>query len=434
MLGIAWAQAGFVGFYLVTLLSLLGYFGAVVALARRLGAHPLPTIPGVLGVVLLALPMLSPRATLVAQTLFLVAVLGLDSARRHAARWPLTACAPLALLGGFVLAGTGMWLHLSWLALAPAIWLSSVVLLAATPGVSAPRRLVMTGAFGAGLAGGLLAGPYGRGALPFSQQVRAASQGLVLEWLSPLTPGLWLRWVPALLVALVASSVAVAWVVRRWADRAADQRVPLVAAVLVLCLPAAVGGIFAVRFIGVALLALAPLAAMAATSLAQVVRARAADQEPPGPFRLDRVRFWSRAAPWRTVLSAVLVLLSPLVLYSASRLGRPMAESAAIGTLPSGCRLFSDPGSAGVAILLRRDISVWFDTRADYYGRERNAQAIDVLATADADDPVLARASCILLARSSPVTVGPLPGSLDSNPLWRRTWSGGGVTAWTRIG
>lgn len=430
-LGLAWLVAGFGGFFVLTLTSLLAYVVVVLALARRLGARPLPALAGALLCLLPALPMLSPRATLVAQTLFLAALLGADRLRRRLPDAPVAAVLVTVAVGGFVIAWAGMWLHLSWLLLAPALWLSMVVLLLATPAPTGRRLLAGVGG-GGGLLAGVLTGPYGFDAWALSRAVQRACEGIVLEWAPATSAGLWLRWLPTVLLAVVIAGWVTRSVVRRWPHRGHETAVRLEAALLVLALPAALGGFLAIRFVGVGLLALAPLAAVGATRVAARVRERADAQDPTGPFRHQRVRFWSHGRPWRVVITLVVVLVSPLVLLAGATLGRPLALQAALPALPQGCRLLSDPAAAAPVLLLRPDVRVWIDTRADYWGRERNLEALEVLRSDDTAQPAVAGATCLLLDSSAGIDTSRIVAAVGADPAWTPAFDGGGVRVWVR--
>lgn len=430
-LGAAWRAAGFGGFFVLGLVSMLVYTSLVLVLARRLGAHPLPALGGVLAVLLLALPMVSPRATLAAQSLFLAAVLGADRLRVPAVRAPVGLLAAGSLVGGLLVAAAGSWLHLSWLLLAPALWLSVAVLGLATPALGAARRAAVLGGTGLGLVAGLAAGPYGLDAWTVTRTVQDAASGVVLEWMAPTASGLAARWVPTALLALVLAVAGVVATARRWSRRGEDDRVGLAAALLVLAAPAAAGGLFGVRFVGLALLALAPLAGVGATRVARRVRLRGTAAEPAGVFRSPVVRRWSVGGPWRVVGWLTLVLLSPLVVLAGARLGRP-PEAAVLDALPDRCRLLSDPASAGPVLLLRPDVRVWVDTRADYWGAARNREALEVLSGRSTAVPAVTGADCVLLADSPDLPTTGLARALDSDPGWSAVAGSPGLRVWVR--
>lgn len=431
LLGLAWEGIGWAGLFLVSLASIGSYFLVAVLLARRLGARPLPTLAGVLACSSLALSMISPRATLAAQTLFLAGILTADAWRGRRRPHPaVDAAAVLAAAG--TLSWAGAWLHMSWLAFAPATALCWAVLWFLTPGLSRARAAVLSAAGLAGALLGLALGPYGAEAWEYSQRVRDSSSALVIEWLGVLTPGLALRWVPAALLGLLVSGAALVWVVRRWRAGTIDQRTGLVAVLSVVGLPAALASVSAIRFVGVSLLTVAPVAAMGATWLWDRVRARAAERPPRGIFRSARVRFWSDGRRWRTVLTLVLVVLAPGVLLMALPLSRPLPELAVMDELPRGCRLFSDPSTAGPVLLLRPDVTVWIDGRFDYWGPDRVAAATAALASSDVDVAPLPRATCVMLSSENPVAGDALAGALDRSAVWRRAVPSGGVRVWVR--
>jgi hypothetical protein len=334
-------------------------------------------------------------------------------------------------LAATLFAAAGSWIHLSWLMLAPAMALSWAVLWVATPQLGARRVswFSLAGFVGAGL--GVLGGPYGTDAWALSRRVQAGCSGLLPDWTGVFTPGLAARWAVPGLLTIGSALAALVWVWRRWPRRDADPRVGLVAALLVPALPAALGGLTAIRFVGVSLLTLAPVAAMAAAHLAGRVRQRLAE-EPRGAFRNERLRFWADGRHWRPVLVALLVVLAPGVLLAALPLGRPAADVAVAERLPHGCRLVSDPDSAATVILVRPDVKVWVDGRADYYGRQRNLEALALLRSSSSDSPVLDQATCVILRRDSQIGVGSLVRAIDRDSSWRRVDPGGPLAAWVR--
>jgi hypothetical protein len=431
VLGGAWEAAGFSGLFLVSLVAIGALLSLVVVLSRRLGSGPISTWAALIVILLIALPFLSPRATVAAQALFLGAIVCADWWRRRAARYPILFGASIVGAGATAFAGVGSWLHLSWLILSPAMALSSAVLWIATPQLGQRRGAAFTTAVTAGASLGVLAGPYGTDAWELSSRVQDACSGLVTEWLGMFTPGLAARWALPGTMAIVGAGAAFAWIIRRWRSRGEDPRVGLVAALTVLALPASLGGLTAVRFIGVSLLALAPLAAMAAGGVATRVRRRL-DEEPRGALRNGRIRFWADGRHWRPVLVALLVVLFPGVVLMTLPLARPTEDMTIAERLPLNCRLFSDPGSAAPVILLRPDIKVWVDGRADYYGRERNIEALKLLRSGETDSPVLKRATCVMLRRDGQLNVGPLVQALDGDSAWTRLMSDDSVSAWVR--
>ncbi len=432
VLALGWGAFGFVGIFLVALVALCLYLATVAVLGARLGARPVPVLVGTLACALPALAMLSPRATVVAQTLFLLGLAAADRWRRRAQRPSALVDAVVVLAGAAALVGVGSWVHLSWLLLAPATVAAWAVLWLCGTAVTTSRAVVLTVASAAGAVVGLAAGPYGADAWRLTQAVQAACQGLVVEWLGVLTPGLVLRWLPAAVLALVLAGGAAVWVVRSWPRRRTDPRVGLVGALVVLALPAALGSLSALRFVGVALLALAPVAAMVATSASDVLRERATSETPTGAFRSARIRFWADGASWRPVLAIVIVLLAPGTALLTAPLARPLPEMAVVDALPRGCRLVSDPSSAGPVLLLRPDVTVWVDGRFDYWGRDRLDAARAVLSADSVDVPPLDQAGCVMLSTTDPFAGGSLASALDASPRWTAVEAGSTVRAWVR--
>ena len=432
VLALGYRWAGFAGFFVVGLVSVAAYFAVAFGLARRLGAGHLATLVGVLVAVLPALAMLSPRASLAAQTLFMAGLLLADRWRLRPSRPSVVVDAALVAVSALVLAALGSWLHLSWLLLSGATVVAWSVLWLSTPGLSG-RRIILSAATFAGALAGVLVGPYGLDAWAVSRRVQEACEGVVLEWAGMFTPVLAMRWAPAGLLAIGGFVLTARWAWCGWARRAEDPRVGLMAALTVVGLPAALASVEAIRFIGVALLLLAPVASLAVSSLAGRAAQRSSDATPTGAFRSARVQRWSHAQPWRVVLTMVAALLVPVALVAGAALGRPLAVEPAADTLPNGCRLFSDPGSAGGLLLLRPDVKVWVDGRADYWGRDRNAEAVRILTDDEADVPPIAGATCVVLQNSSGLDTSALAASLDASEQWRRLDSHRAIT-WVRAG
>jgi hypothetical protein len=132
------------------------------------------------------------------------------------------------------------------------------------------------------------------------------------------------------------------------------------------------------------------------------------------------------------VLLAVWVVLLPGVLLLTIPLARPLDDAAVLDRLPSGCRLLSDPGTGGAAVLLRPDVPVWYDGRADYWGRERNALAARVLAADRVDGPPFTDATCIALRvdQSGPAR---LAKAIAESADWREVARSGPVVGWVKV-
>lgn len=431
VLGAGYRAAGFVGIFLVGFLAISTLLASMVLLARRLGARPLPTLAASVPILLLALPFLSPRATVPALALAFLALAGADRWRDRGASTPaLVGAAGVAVVATCV-ATLGMWLHLSWLALGPATAVACSVLWWLAPGLDTVRRATLTVAVLVGAGAGILLGPYGTQAVALSDAVRQACQNLITEWFGMLTPQMVARWGVMGLLAIAGALASLAWCVRQWRSGRESGRLGLMAALTTLALPAALGGFSAVRFIGVAAFALVPAAALAVTFAADAVARRADEAEPRGAFRSARVRFWSHGRHWRPVLLAVWVVLLPGVVLLTFPLARPLDDIAVLERLPAGCRLLSDPGTGSSAVLVRPDIPVWYDTRADYWGRERNVEAARVLASQQVDVPPFTEATCIAL-RVDETGPARLAAALAASEDWREVARSGDVVGWVR--
>lgn len=412
ILATAWRTAGWLGLTLAGAASIAGYLAASAVLGRRLGARPLPMLIGATPLLLLAMPMLSPRASLAATSLALLVVIAAPHwiAVVRRTRW----AAVLVLVAGASVSWLGSWVHLSWLLLGPLAGTSWMVAAARAP---APRSRRVTTAVAAevGLVLGAIAGPYGLSVLAYSRSVATASDGLLLEWLTPFGTGTSIRWALPSVVALVGTACGVTQAV--WRRHAASSVTAV--GLLAVAVPAALAGVTAIRFVGLAILFLVPLAGSWATEVADRAALRAAEVPPRGLMRSPHARFWSDGSRWTVVSIAVLVVLLPLALLASTQLARPPELARLAANLPRGCHLFSDPATASSVILLRPDVRVWTDGRADYWGRNRNAFALQVLQEPDALAPVLDRANCaILLPKAWPTAAR----AIDADSRWQ--WLG----------
>ena len=422
ILAIAWRTSGWLGLTLAGASSIGAYLAASAVLARRLGARPLPMLFGATPLLLMALPMLSPRASLAATNLALLVVLAsphwLQVVERT--RW---AAAPLLVAGGLV-SWLGIWVHLSWLLLGPLAGVSWVVA-AARARASPGRRFTAAVAAEVGLVTGALAGPYGLTAVAYSREVARASNGLLLEWLSPITSETAARWAIPAAVALILTAYGVAWAVHHRRSASSVTSVGLLA----VATPAALAGVTAIRFVGLAMLFLVPLAGAWATAAADRIARRANEAPPRGLMRSRRARFWADGSRWTGVSIAVLAVLLPLALLSSTRMARPPAIPELADHLPAGCRLFSDPATASSVTLLRPDVRVWTDGRADYWGRRRNALALRALQDPDALSPILDRAECALLPSNEWPEAAR---AINENGQWQRLESVRDWVLWVR--
>ncbi len=430
-LGAGYEAIGFAGIFLVGLAAIAALLASMVLLARRLGARPLPTLAATVPILLVGLPFLSPRATVPALALAFFTIAAADAWRSRGSRVPAAAGAAAAGVTALAVTASGLWLHLSWLGLGPATAVACSVLWWVAPGLDTARRMSLTLAVGIGTVLGILLGPYGTDAFALTRAVQRACAGLITEWFGMLDPAVASRWAAVGILAVVGASAALAWCVRRWRTTRSDDCLGLVSALTVLAFPAALAGFTAVRFIGVASFALAPVAALGMTAVGARVARRAAETPPRGAFRSARVRFWSHGRHCRPVLLMVWVVLLPGVVLLTLPLARPLDDAAVLERLPSGCRLLSDPGTGGSAVLLRPDVPVWYDGRFDYWGRERNAQAVGVLSSDRVDAAPFTEATCVVLRvdESGPAR---LAAALDTSEDWRQIARSGDVVGWVR--
>ncbi|PFG16760.1 hypothetical protein ATK74_1313 [Propionicimonas paludicola] len=425
LLGAGYSVAGFWGLFAVTLATMVGYFLLAERLALRLGGRPLPTLAGLLAVFSATLAMLSPRATLAVQLLILLGVwAALAWADGPAGRlaWPVNLAAILALALG--LSTLGNWVHLSFLLIGPGmgvVWL--VVWFFAPLRRSVKAALSVAGLVGWGL--GPLLSPYGLAAgLERTAAVQRACQGVILEWSTPFTQGMPAELVAMAVIAAVAAVTVVGWLLRRWLRGPRDLAFGGLLALAVIGVPSSLLGLSAVRFLGIGLLTLAPVLAVGVTALVDRVRVRWA--------HAAASRWWEYTTGrlWRIVLWLTAVVLTPAALLLGANHSLP-AEASLVAQLPSGCRLYSDAGLAGPVILLRPDVKVWIDGRADYYGRERTLLQHAYL-EGTAPELVPTGTTCVVLDTS--LGEIPLVKALDGSSLWRAAGQDGPYRLWLPSG
>lgn len=425
-LAAGYGLAGFWGLFAVSLLAIGSYLALAVLVARALGARPLPTLLGLLPVLLLSFAWFSPRATIVVQATLLLGILFcLVWGRQVPLRSPMVN--GLAVFGGGItLSALGNTLHLSWIVLSAVMALSWTVYWLILPWVDRGRRLALVGGGTLGLGVGALTTPYGvEVGLERAQAAQQACAGLITEWLPLTTAGLPPQWLTIGLAAAAATLGCAWWLVRALRQGQRDARLAAVATITALALPASVAGLAAVRFQGVALLTLAPLAAVAVTAMADLAHRAAAAEPRTGLWANERVRRWTSGHAWRVVLTAVIVLLTPGAVLLALPHSRP-AEHAVAPLLPSGCRLFSDPGTSGAILLLRPDVTVFIDGRADYYGRQRLLDTANFL-QGRAEGSVPSGTGCIVLPNGE---YRGLEERLNRDQAWQRTGAANGFLLW----
>jgi hypothetical protein len=428
LLALAYQAGGFWGFFLLSAANIVLLGVIVHLLGRRLGARRLPGLLGLLLVGAAAYPMLSARATLAVQVILLFAVYLAIRIRDRATTLRAPVIIGVVFAAALVLSVLGNWIHLSFLLLSPALAVVWAGIWLLTPELSTRTRwtLILGGALGWGL--GALLSPYGVvTGLERSRAVQEACQGLITEWSSPfdpnLSPRLAITFAFMLTVALLLAALTVWWLVRKWR---AGESVWELGAVALIGVPAALAGVVATRFLGVSLLTLAPIAAAAATHAADRIRRRLEDWPRQDGIRA-KLNEYSQGRFWRIVLSATIVLLSPGTVLLASQHGVP-AEQAIAARLPSGCQLFSRPGIGGPIVLLRPDVPVWMDGRADFFGREMLLRGYSYYG-GHSDDPVPAGTTCVLLdleADATPV----LRERLQTSPEWTLEASEGSFELW----
>jgi hypothetical protein len=421
LLGLGYTAGGFWGLFAVTLATMTGYFLLAERLALRLGARPLPSLAGLLAVFSSALAMLSPRATLAVQVLILAGVwVAIAWASGPARRVGIGANLAFGLTAALALSTLGNWVHLSFLLIGPGmgvVWLVVWVF-----GRLGPRVAAVLGVSGLiGWCLGPLLSPYGLiMGLERTAAVQRACQGVILEWSTPFTPGMPAELVAMALIAAAAAVVVGAWLVSRWRRGHLGPQFGGLLALSLVGIPASLLGLTAVRFLGIGLLTLAPVVAVVVTAAVDGLRSRWSGA--------SASRWWEYTTGrlWRIVLWLTAVVLSPAALVLGANHSVP-AEADLIARLPAGCRLYSDAGLAGPVILLRPDITVWIDGRADYYGRERMVLQHAYL-EGWAGSLVPEGTSCVLLDTSlGEIT---LVASLDASPQWSATAEDGPYRLW----
>ena len=403
VLALSWRSGQFWGLFTVTALAISLCLGGAYLMARTLGAHPLPALAGVTASALLAFPMLNGRATVPAQALLLLALAAPAWWRTRAPKATPAVNGLVAFGAGVGLSTAGNWLHLSWISMAPMVAVAWIVYWRLLDSRSRAeqrggtgRRCALSLGGSAGLLVGVLLSPYGllKG-LERTVQTQASSAAAILEWISPFTPGAGLRWAPVALIVLGMSASLLLWQKRRWATTGDRPRIALVGSIGVIAVPMALLGLTAIRFLGVAALLLGPFLALLISDLAARARSWALRVSPGSGFA-QPARRWTGAHAWRVTLTFVILMLTPgVILLGPVRHAVP-PEARVVAELPEGCRLFSDASVSDVAILLRPDVRVWIDGRADYYGAERNALASSYL-LGSAPEPYPAGATCVVL-------------------------------------
>jgi hypothetical protein len=389
VLAIGYGIAGYWGIFALTAVLIAVYFGLVALLAARFGARALPGMAGMVVLVAGSLSMLSPRATLIVQVLILVAIVFADAWTRRAPGLPVWAGAAGAFAVAAVLSALGNWSHLSFLIMSPALavlW-GIVWVLARLDG---PRRaaVIIGGTLGWLL--GLLASPYGVAlGIERTRIVQEICTGLILEWSSPLLAVMDAKVRIAVAVGVALAVAMAVWLLRRLRSRRRSASEPALLALAVFGIPATLASLWAVRFLGIGLLTMAPVVALAATEATVAARRRL------GSRPSSRWAEYAQGGFWRPVLAAVTVVLLPGALWLGAQHAVP-AEQALVKQLPAGCRLMNSQTVAGPVILTRPDVLVWIDGRFEFFGRAHIQLAYDYFAGVAAE-PVPRSATCVLV-------------------------------------
>ncbi|WP_448808426.1 hypothetical protein [Agromyces bauzanensis] len=429
VLGLGWSALGWWGFFWIAFIAMTALIGLSMVVARRAGARALPTFVTFVPLLLASSAALSARATVAVQILLLCAVLFAWWFGGVASRLPAAVLASVVVVAGFVLSFVGNWVHLSFMLLAAAVAVMWAVAWWASPGLDGPRRAVLAISGTLGLFLGCVLSPYGIGlTLERSRVVGEICKDLITEWMS--LPTMVARqggfiWLPIALVTVAAAAASVAWFVRllRTAGRF-DPRVRLVAPLLVLAVPAIAAGFGTLRFLALGALVLMPAAAGAMTAL--VDRLRQAQQGGAGAWSSSRAVTYTSGRFWTDVLVAVAVMFSVSAAVMIPQGARP-PEAPLAEQLPRGCLLWSDPSVAGPVLLIRPDVKVWIDGRADFYGR---AHLIEFLEVRAGNVPLPAEADCIILKPRS--DDARLAEDLDAAPEWSRAAGSEAFTLWVR--
>ncbi len=444
-LGVSWLGGGFWGLFLFAFAIIMTFFAFSYVLARRLGAHPLGALAGLVFGFSWAMPMVSARATMGVQVLLLAGLYLMMWWRPRVLRHSALVNGVFFGVLSAALSVFGNWIHLSFFTLGPAfgaVW--AVYWLASDwPGdwrtrVRDARRWALIVGGEAGLVVGSLTTPYGvAGTLARSRETFVASSTYIMEWISPFHPGilsrwpLMLRWTVAGAICIVAVVCFLGWVVRALRRGHLDNRAAGIMAVGTLAVPLAIAGEQWLRFLGAAILLSIPVWGVAITWAAHQARTWADALPAAHRFKATAER-WTRTRSWRIVLAIVCGLLLPFAVLMGPVAHAVPAELQAIEALPGGCRLFTTASVAAPTILTRPDVKVWYDGRADYYGLERlkasNEYFLGTSATAAPEGATCAIFPSLRRADGLPVVTT----RLNADPSWRFVRTVNGFDLWLR--
>ena len=403
-----WGEvAGLVGFGLaIAFLNLM----ALAWVARRLGATPVATVMA-LALIAVLPTTLSTRPALVATTLMIVELAGVWILRTRFMRGPELRA--LAVLGVSVYATSaiGIWIHASWTAYSILSGISIAAL--AWPSGSAALRGRVTVTLVAIMAAvlGAASGPLGAAAWQNAVRVQAVCTGLLTEWSPPwqgaqpwVSTALWLTVLAIIMDCMIALH----------RNRAHAARLEWV--LVLLSAGCALAAASAFRMLVPATIFVAPLLAVRISRF----------MEPNYDSRLRR-RLGERSSDqyWTVIMSALGVVLVPAMLLVSTPL--PMLHDPAISALPPSCRLFADATTSNAVLLVRPDVRVWIDGRADMWGRSRLIRAGQFLKGSESGNPVPAGTTCVLIDRTEP---GRLRSALVGEGTWRREATSPALELW----
>jgi hypothetical protein len=431
LLGMSWWAGGFWGLFVFGFLAIFGFFALSYLLARKLGAHPLGALAGVMVGFSFAMPMFSSRGTLGVQILILLGLFIPTWWRPRLERHSAWFNAVVFLVIGAGLGTVGNWIHLSFFFLGPALaacwgiyWLASD-----WPGswrlrLHDPRRWAVALAGGVGLVLGSVATPYGvAGTLERSRETAAACSTYILEWLSPFDLDI-IRvfpmgiWAATGLLGAASVVLLVLWWLRRVRSGSLDNSFALICSIATMAVPLTIAGEFALRFLGAAVQLLIPIWAVAITWAARGAKRRAEALAEDHAYKETAMR-WTQTLSWRRVLTMVFALLLPFALWLGLGMHARPAELDAIESLPSGCQLFTTASIAAPTILVRHDVLVWFDGRADYFGEQRLADSDRYFHGLEAT-AAPAGATCAIFPSLTQANKIPLvTARLNADPAWR---------------
>ena len=114
LLGISWWTGGFWGLFVFGFLAIFGFFALAYLMARKLGAHPLGALAGIVGGSAWATSMFSSRGTLGVQILLLLGLFIPTWWRPRLECHSSWTNAGTFLAVGACLGTVGNWIHLSF--------------------------------------------------------------------------------------------------------------------------------------------------------------------------------------------------------------------------------------------------------------------------------------------------------------------------------